>query len=92
MGKIPLFITLADMIIRLNTAYYKRGLIILKRWSIARHYIKHRMWLDFMIMFLYTVYDLENVNILMILTLLMIKKLISIRKELEDSMSLDKKK
>lgn len=83
---------LADVSVRLNTAYYKRGLIVLQRWNIARHYIKHRMWLDFMIVILFMTYDLENNNILALIILLMIKKLSFARKELEDAMALDKKK
>lgn len=91
MSRLPLFIILADITVRLNTAYYKRGLIVLQRWNIARHYIKHKMWLDFFILLLLSIYDLENINTLMILTLLFIKKLIIIRSELKDSIALDKK-
>lgn len=83
---------LADVSVRLNTAYYKRGLIVLQRWNIARHYIKHRMWLDSMIVILFMTYDLENNKILALIILLMIKKLSFARKELEDAMALDKKK
>ncbi|KAL4501614.1 hypothetical protein ABPG72_018665 [Tetrahymena utriculariae] len=91
MSTLPLIVMFADVIIRLNTGYYKRGLIVVKRWHIAKHYLKHKLWLDIFLIFLFAIYDNTNINIMMLITILMIGKITQIIKELEDAVTLDKR-
>ncbi|EAS06232.2 cation channel family protein (macronuclear) [Tetrahymena thermophila SB210] len=91
MSTLPLIVMFVDVIIRLNTGYYKRGLIVVKRWNIAKHYIKHKLWLDIFLIFLFAIYDNTNINIMMLITILLIGKITQIIKELEDAVTLDKR-
>jgi hypothetical protein len=38
---------LSDIIINFNTGIYRNGILITKRWEIAKNYLKLWFWIDF---------------------------------------------
>jgi len=76
LGKLPMYIYIVNLLIRFNTAYYRRGLIVYDRWNIFLNYIKGRLLLDCAVILMFVVFDLDQPTLLLIITMFLIRKIL----------------
>jgi hypothetical protein len=87
-GNLPLAVLLINLFIHINTAFYRRGLIVVDRWKIFVHYLRFRLWVDGILILLFVVMDLHSIKTMVTLSLFLIKELEFLKKDLEDAITL----
>jgi potassium voltage-gated channel Eag-related subfamily H protein 5 len=74
----PSWCFLADIVLNFNTGYYFEGILVTKRYDIARNYLKSTFCLDIIVFGLFAISQFDNIRYLNLILLLRMGKILQI--------------
>ncbi|EGR29530.1 hypothetical protein IMG5_154180 [Ichthyophthirius multifiliis] len=89
--QLPILIFLQDILIKFNTAYYKKGLVETSRYQICKNYLKNQFAFDLFILLLFGFIQTNDSNTLLLIELCLIYRISIILSEIEQAVNLQRK-